>query len=115
MELKDFVSQTLTQICQGIDQARENTKGMKSLIAPRTGKENFVLRTQDEPGFAHSIHFEVLLVNQEGVESGGGLKVAGGLISLGGQTSSSDVATNTHKISFDVPLVWPELKRGCCS
>ena len=35
MELKDFVADTLTQICQGIQIAQENTKAMGAFVSPR--------------------------------------------------------------------------------
>lgn len=112
MELKDFISQTLTQICQGVHEARTNTAQLKAVIAPRTNENGVALTDQTSTRLAQKIHFEVHLVNQEDAESSGGVKVAAGFFSLGGQTQSGESSSYTHKVSFDIPVVWPELIPG---
>lgn len=109
MELKDFIAQTLTQICQGVHEARSNTSQLKTVIAPRTNENGVTLMDQTSTRLAQKIHFEVLLVNQEDAGSSGGVKVAAGFFSMGGQTQNGESFSHTHKVCFDVPLVWPEL------
>ena len=109
MELKDFVAQTLTQICEGIQKARENTAAMRAIIAPRVDTSRGTVTKDSGLKPAQMVHFEVLLKTQEDSGTKGGIEVAGVFISLSGNTSSTDSAANTHKVSFDVPLVWPEL------
>lgn len=115
MELKDFIAQTLTQICQGVHEARENTAELNAVIAPRTNESGVTLMDQNSERLAQKIHFEVLLVNQEEAGAKGGVKVAAGFFSIGGHVQGGEAASHTHKVSFDVPLVWPALKRGSLS
>ncbi|WP_458400073.1 hypothetical protein [Mailhella sp.] len=109
MELKDFVAQTLTQICEGIQNAREATKKSGAIIAPPVDSSTGAIASNKGPKPAQMVHFEILLEGQAESGKEGGVKVAGGFISLGGNASSAQSAANTHKVSFDVPLVWPEL------
>lgn len=109
MELKDFVAATLTQICEGIQKARENTQASGAIIAPRVDDNGLVLRETNNLKSTHKIHFEVLLESQAESGKDGGVKVAVGFLSVGGKANSQEAAARTHKVSFDVPLVWPEL------
>lgn len=112
MELKDFISQTLSQICQGIESARQNTQSSGAVIAPRMDNETTASLNQAKSRSAQMIHFEVLLENREEAGKNGGLKVAAGFFSVGGKANNKEAAAHTHKVSFDVPVMWPELPHG---
>ncbi len=109
MELKDFVAATLTQICEGIQKARENTMASGAIIAPRVDDTGLTAPKRDHAIPAQMIHFEVLLESHEEAGSEGGVKVAVGFLSVGGKANNQEAAARAHKVSFDVPLVWPEL------
>lgn len=111
MELKEFVSETIVQITQGILDAQEQTKSTGILISPplRTEKDGqYEINRRDKMNYIlQTLHFDVSL-SVESTTTGGGqgkASIAVFSASLGGKKESKD--TNTSRISFDIPICWP--------
>lgn len=109
MELKDFVAETIVQICEGIQEAQKRTAGTDAVIAaPVQG--NGLWTAKGERQYAQTVHFEVLL--EEKKTRGAGGKVTVGISVLkGGLNAEGEKNSHTaQRVSFDIPVVWPSGK-----
>ena len=117
MELKDFVADTLTQICQGIQIAQENTKAMGAFVSPRMVRDGLATNEDYQAFATHKVSYDVALevVDQEQSKAGAGLvgtfKVV--VASLKGSGSLEQTNRNEAKyisrICFDVPVIYPRV------
>ena len=111
MELKQFISETLTQILSGIADAQSTAKSHGGQVNPallpiHPGPIEGSIR--DGAGtVAQIISFDVAVTVSEGTATKGGIGVVTGLISLGSAGSSQDSSTTVSRIKFNVPLVLP--------
>ncbi|MDX8348085.1 hypothetical protein SLH49_08810 [Cognatiyoonia sp. IB215446] len=88
MNLKEFITDTLSEIVEGVHVAA-NTPRYAGIIAPGT-EAGEAIELSD-------VSFDVLVTTDE--EGGGGLKVMG-IFEAGGKMSSG----NAHRVSFSVPV-----------
>ena len=113
MKLQDFVSETLTQIVNGVRDAQENAAKVGGQVNPdgyqvpfkhlqgqRWNKENG--DTIDE------VHFDVAITTEEGAETKGGIGVFVGAIGLGSQGASAESNSSVSKVQFSVPVAYPK-------
>lgn len=116
MELKDFISETLTQIVEGIEESNKNLAGKKStgkVNPPQIGSINKV----DGSGFfgfvdLHNLNKPIFLVNfnvvVEAREGKKGIEVVSSDITLGGQTKAEITSNYQTTLSFSIPLQYPQ-------
>jgi hypothetical protein len=112
MDLKEFVSDSLTQIAEGVQlaQQRGTTSGVwinpaGSNITPR--KENPIIRTVHGEGYLNDVHFDVAVTvsDEKKGNAGAGLKVFGVKLGAEGEASFQNAAVS--RIQFSVQVVWP--------
>ena len=106
MELKDFVADILVQICEGIQQAKEETKDTGARIAPVITSDNYVSLDKNQAIKAQLIHFDVDIAEEKKSDKSGGIKVLLNVISANGSVRSTSQDQSTHHVSFDIPVVW---------
>lgn len=74
MELKDFVSQVITEICQGIDDAKKKTAGSGALVCPPISsvKDNiaYITYKNADHSTAALVYFDVALTVSSSETSG---------------------------------------------
>lgn len=85
MELKDFISNTLTQMAQGVKDAISKSEGKGYLINPSTTLI----------GSDCNVHFELSIENEK--EGSANIKVVGGSMS----------ERSLNRISFDINITLP--------
>lgn len=85
MELKKFISNTLTQIAEGVQEAINTSEGKGYLVSPTT----------DEIGNSCNIHFDIAVENEADGQTG--IKVISGGISK----------RSANRISFDLKMTLP--------
>ncbi len=85
MDQKDFVSQSLTQIVEGVREARQ-----------LAGK-----------WVAQVVHFDVALTVTSGIGTKGGIGIAAGIVGLGSTGESKAENTAVSRVKFAVPIVLP--------
>lgn len=92
MELKDFITQTLSHTIEGISEAQEETKAKKSLIGPELGwngtQSDQYFYTDKRSGkryLAQMIDFDVAIEITGSGEAKGGIGVFSGIIGEGVQ------------------------------
>ena len=112
MDLKSFVSQTLIEIVEGVNEARSLVKSMDTgaNINPSFAGDVPKLTGAYHIGhgdMAQCVEFDVALTVTEGTNTKGGIGVVSGVINLGssGQSRNENVAVS--RIKFIVPLGLP--------
>jgi len=114
MELKDFVSQSLLQVFEGVQQAQSQTKDTQGYIAPSHIRPS----TKDVPnhqsviGFSHyapvvSIDFDVSVTTQDITKEKAGLGIFVAALTLGGQIGSETSSNELSRLKFSVPVILP--------
>ena len=99
MNLKDFVSTTLIEICEGIQDAQTKLAGSQATINPA----NYSGAGNDE-----AVQFDVAVVANEGTQTSAkaGIAVVP-FIQLGAAGASSQSTASTSRIQFKVGVRYP--------
>jgi hypothetical protein len=112
MDLKEFVSQTLSQIIDGVTDAQDSVSGKGGAINPhlhatheQLGKQGF-LNTSE--GLAQIVEFDVALTVTEGTGTKGGIGMLAGAVNLGSSGESSAQNSSVSRVRFSVPLRLPK-------
>jgi len=114
MELKDFISETLTQIIEGVNEAKNNIKDNGAEINPSLmGDINYVAKHggglhTNRGNYAQIVEFDVAVTATEGKGTKGGIGIVTGAINLGSAGQSKTENTSVSKIKFNVPLALPK-------
>lgn len=113
MELKDFISETIIQINQGLLEAQEKTKEYGTIINPPlkgTSAESFQFTKNISLYSTEGIEFDVCLTveDSKNTDKKGRLEMATGLFKLGGQEKKSENTKNqeVNRIKFSIPILW---------
>lgn len=113
MELKQFISQALTAIVEGVVEAQEQTKKHGALVNPgglrRTVKNisSDAIWDDSTNNFARSVSFDVAVTVEEGSKTNAKIGVAAGLLNLGAGGASENKQLAVSRIQFEVPLLLP--------
>jgi len=100
MNIKTFVSESLTQIIEGVEEAQQKHKS--SAINPSFGR--------DFPERESNVEFDIAVTLESGTETKGGIAVFGGAINLGTQGKSEKSDVTVSRIKFSVPLAFQYTK-----
>ena len=113
MELKDFISETLSQLIDGVLDAQSKVQKSGS----RGGRISPHVRTPSDPKSLYGrtnddlpvifVDFDISLVAQEGTGTKGGIGVVTGFLALGSQGESKENFQTSHKIKFKIPVALP--------
>ena len=99
MDLKSFITETLKQIIEGVQDAQKyiSDKKIPATIHPKRSKENI-----------ESVDFDVAVTSTESNSSGlsGGIKVAS-IFSIGGEGKNQLSEKNVSRIKFKVQIELP--------
>lgn len=115
MDLKEFVSTTLTQIVEGVAAAAPAISAAGGSASPdftaftSQGNGDYLGRTRDgRSNGVYSVSFDVAVTigSSDASEGGGKLQVAG-LLSLGGKVNASGKEETVSRLKFLVPLQLP--------
>jgi len=110
MDLKDFVSQSLIQIVEGVVSASSRVAELGGAVSPEYNAktEGALGRSRDGKSRpVQAVEFDVAVVagSESSMEGGGGLKIS--VISIGAKGSGTDREQTTSRIQFVVPLQLP--------
>lgn len=122
MQLSDFISKTLIQISNGIENANEKLKNSSARINPsnvypadssynKTVYGHIQKERQMNPA-VHLIQFDVVVHASEGKETKGGIGIMVGSIGLGSQGKSDATSSTNSRIQFGIPMLLPTSKDG---
>ena len=108
MELKDFVSETLKQIMEGVKGAQDKAAEMGGAINPRgfINSDNRAIRGPfGEP--AQLINFDVVVSTNDVDKAKGGVGIFVGDIGVGVRGEAESQSTAVNRIQFSVPVFLP--------
>jgi hypothetical protein len=116
MELRDFVSETILQIVNGVMDAQSRVDSPGVIISPKISTNlNYAsdhgylwAGSADKGGYAQILKFDVALTVSEGTDKKAGIGVFAAAVSIGGSGSSSATQSSVSRIQFSVPLVLPQ-------
>lgn len=114
MELKDFVSETLTQITEGVKAAQERCKEMDGLVNPMLSVavcNDEVYRHRDTDYPATKVNFKVGLTESSNKGDKAGIGVFLGKVSLGKETNKEVDTQSVTSVDFSVTVVFPYISR----
>lgn len=113
MELKEFVSQTIMSIIEGVVVAQEQATAHGAYVNPtmltRTVKnigENAIWDNRDN-NLARHVRFDVAVTVEEGTATSGKIGVVSGFLNLGSTGKSEDKSVAVSRIQFEVPVLLP--------
>lgn len=109
MDLKTFISESLTQIAEGIKEAQKSESG--AIFSPRIGYVD-----DGKPRLSGAfvstapqmVEFDVAVTVTEADSGKGGGKIGVSFLNIGGESTSSSENSSTSRIRFEIPVIWPE-------
>lgn len=111
MELKDFISQTLSQIIEGVTDAKDLAKQHDAQINPSISSSHAELGKQGMlfsiNGAVQIVKFDVALTITEGSGTKGGIGIFSGAINLGSSGESQSQNVSVSRVQFSVPISLP--------
>jgi hypothetical protein len=111
VDLKDFVSATLTQIVTGVAEAQNAVRDAGGCVNPAIvaaiNRESYIgSHGHGEHVYAVAFDVAVTVAESTGTNAGAKLQIAS-LLSLGAGGESRDASSSTSRVKFNVPLALP--------
>lgn len=115
MDLKEFVSETLISIIDGIKEAQEKSIDLGASINPgglmrnkSTVKENSIWDNTTN-NYAQSVSFDIAITAEDSAQGGVKVKVLSGIFGgeVGGEKESKNVLAS--RVNFSVPVLFPTI------
>ncbi|MBX2970875.1 MAG: hypothetical protein KF803_16025 [Cyclobacteriaceae bacterium] len=118
MKLDEFIFESIKQVIDGIDNAREyaETKGAKisgenlNFIGAKNGG-GVVYMSQINNEIIEKIDFDIAVVAKEGDKAKGGVGLFVGAVGMGIQGHTESENSSMSRIKFSVPLHLPKKKQ----
>lgn len=106
MDLREFVSQTLGQIIEGVKAAQEAAKAHGAEVNPpmRRGTESGMTASGK---YSRDVDFDVALTVTEGTGTKGGIGIVAGAFALGSTGQSTAQNSSVSRVQFSVPIAFP--------
>ncbi len=108
MELKQFISETLFQLIDGVVEAQSKVDSLGGRIIPhvRIQDQKSLYRTNDDLPVIF-VDFDVSVEAQEGTGTKGGIGVVTGMFNLGSSGESKENKQLSNRIKFSIPVALP--------
>jgi hypothetical protein len=119
MELKEFITESLVQIADGISEANLKLKDSDACINPNAvqvystnAKAYGRVHKDFEAGLpiVELVDFDVSVQAEAGTQTGGGVKITIATIGLGIDGKNTDSHSSDSRIRFKIPMVYPQEK-----
>lgn len=110
MELKEFITQTLININQGIIDAQEQSKGSGVVINPKNLKKRGINHYElynGNPVQVQDIEFNVVVNVTEGSDSKIAVGAFSGILSGGASNTNQNNNSTQTTIKFSLPVQFP--------
>lgn len=112
MDLKDFITSTLTQIVRAVEETNTALVDSQAVVSPKggylpDGRHQAFIQGNYAP-FTEVVEFDVAVTAREGSENKGGAAVSIVSISLGTMRSKEQEDISVSRIKFKIPLLLPQ-------
>lgn len=115
MELKDFISDTLVQIAEGVKSAQSEYKSLGGKVNPSGMKQvngdvawGKSIPIHGEASLLCEVKFEVALTSEEKDNNAGGIGVLFGALSIGGKSENQNNVSSITNVRFNIPVCLPQ-------
>ncbi len=110
MQLKDFISETLSQLIAGVVEAQEKVQTSGGRVSPHvrnlSDSKSLYGRTNDQLPVIF-VDFDISVEAQEAKGTKGGIGVVTGMFNLGSAGESKENRQSMNKIKFSIPVALP--------
>ncbi len=110
MELKHFISETLSNLIEGVVEAQAKVQSSGGRVSPYVSKpsdsKTIYGRTNDKLPVIF-VDFDISIEANEGKGTKGGIGVVTGMFTLGSQGESKENRQSSNRIKFSVPVALP--------
>lgn len=111
MDIKDFVSSTISQIMQGVAESQSVAREVDGYVNPalysvNNGNAHLGFTSSGHAIYPIEFDIAVSVVTESGMEGGGKLQVAS-IVGLGGQARTGEKQETISRVKFAVPLTLP--------
>lgn len=107
MELKEFISDAITQICEGVKDAQERCNKVDAKINPPMNGDS-ITGSIDMKYRKHSkVHFNITLQSFVDDKGKSGIGVLLASVSVGTAKESSQGSSSLTSVEFSVPIALP--------
>lgn len=107
MDLKEFISDTLTQICEGVKDAQENCAGLGALVCPPIEKDRVTASASLVNWKYTDVRFKVALQSSDTGNDKSGIGVLLANITVGMAKETSQTLSSATSVEFTVPVALP--------
>ncbi len=109
MELKEFVSETLKQIVEGVVLAQQDAKQHGAIVNPAgvMSKQGGVYLSNGSAKNVQLIDFDISLTETEASKAGARIGVLFGSLGAGAHGTAESGSNAINRIKFTVPIVLP--------
>lgn len=113
MELKEFVTETLVQITQGVKDAQEQIKDTGALINPMTYDSSGSIHSGIKSNCRNtqSIKMDIAVTVIENSGNKAGIGIVASVFKVGASSEQSDSNSTTSRIEFNVPISLPVMEK----
>jgi hypothetical protein len=114
IELRDFISNVLTQLIDGISTAQEYAETKKAIINPVDkfpSDFDKMSRTEKEFRLVQIVEFDVAIIVAENKQLVGGIGIIVPELSLGYQGKIDNSKSAVSRIKFSIPIILPTQKQ----
>ena len=118
MELREFVSETLKELIDGITSAQEYAAQKGASINPQgmthVGELGLVVvenTNQRQYPMLQTLEFDVAITVMEGTDAKAGIGVFAGAIGVGTQARMQDSNMTVSRVRFSVPVLFPQQRK----
>lgn len=116
MQLKEFVSQALVDILEGVSDAQRKVKMPGAQVNPYIGNGSAELTKLGIAWAggraAHLVQFDLAITASEGTGTKGGIGVLAGVVNLGSSGQSNSENVTASRIQFAVPITLPDASKA---
>lgn len=109
MDLKEFITETLVQITQGVQDAQEKIKDTGCLINPEGFHQGENLKSGYNKEYRHvqKVKMSIAVKVIENSDTKAGLGVMSAILNAGVLNKEGETNTVTNRIEFDIPISLP--------
>ena len=105
--LKDFVSNSLTEILDGIVDAQKKAKKINATVIPK--RQQYSKEQLRKEGYdrVKEIEFDIAVSAKSGTKTKGGIGVVAAVFSVGANRTSNFTNSTVSRLRFSVPVLLP--------
>lgn len=103
VNLQDFISETLSQIISGVEDAQKRAAQSEAAAAVAPIGQG----TRDETLLNQMVEFDIGVMAESGKNTAGGIGITVGAVALGSTGKSSSGQSATNRVKFSVPIHLP--------